>query len=166
MSDESASSLQDANEQVVHDMIKDAERNKKAREVSGEAISWIMKILKESRATNDFYIYVVGSSNQVVEVENIFEGQTGDGTSWQMRFVINADFPNKTREQAAHFGCQVFWNGDRSLNTHKWLSDELLKVGRPTSPGVKLEEFETGSDRKNFDNKRYVTWKSISKKYS
>ncbi|CAF2128917.1 unnamed protein product [Rotaria magnacalcarata] len=149
MSDENASSLQDANKIVIQDMIKCAEQQKRG-DASGEAMSW----------------YVNGPSNQVVEVENIFEGQTGDGNTWKMRFIINADLPNEARKHKAHFGCDVFWNNDRILATHKWLPDGMLKVGRPTIQGIKLEEFQTGSDDKNFDNKRYVTWKSISKKYA
>ncbi|CAF1454771.1 unnamed protein product [Rotaria sp. Silwood1] len=110
--------------------------------------------------------HVNGPSNQVVEVENIFKGQTGDGKPWEMRFTINADLPNKARKHKAHFGCDVFWNNERVLATHKWLPDGMLKVGRPTIQGIKLEEFPTGHDEKKFDDKRYVTWESISKKYA
>jgi hypothetical protein len=83
-----------------------------------------------------------------------------------MRFIINGDLPNEKLKQWAHFGCEVHWNTERILSTHKWLPDGLLKTGGPTDPGVKLEEFQTGHERKDFDNKRYATWKSISKKYT
>ncbi|CAF1505872.1 unnamed protein product [Rotaria sordida] len=165
MSDEDASSLKDANEKVVRDMVKCAE-NKQSGDAPGEARSWIVEILKNSGPTNNFHQYVNGPSNQVVEVENIFEGQTGDGTKWKMRFIINADLPNEKLKQKAHFGCEVHWNTLPLLVTHKWFKDGILGVGRPTDRSVKLEEFETGNDRKDFDNKRYATWKSISKKYS
>ncbi|CAF3657575.1 unnamed protein product [Rotaria sp. Silwood1] len=165
MSDENASSLQDANKKVLQDMIKCAEQKKRS-DASGEAMSWVIEILKNSSPTNNFYQHVNGPSNQVVEVENIFKGQTGDGKSWEMRFTINADLPNEARKHKAHFGCDVFWNNERVLATHKWLPDGMLKVGRPTIQGIKLEEFPTGHDEKKFDDKRYVTWESISKKYA
>ncbi|UJR12634.1 hypothetical protein I4U23_016809 [Adineta vaga] len=60
---------------------------------------------------------------------------------WQMRFIIN-----------------VHWNTERILSTDKWLSDGLLKTGRPTDRGGKLEKFQTGHEGKDFDNK------SINKK--
>jgi hypothetical protein len=164
MSDENASTLKDANEKVVQDMIKCAEQNK--GEGLGEAMSWVIGILKNAGPTTNFYKHVDGPSNQVVEVENIFKGQTGDGTTWEMRFTINADLPNEARKHRAHFGCDVFWNNKRILTTHKWLPDGMLKVGRPTIQAIKLEEFPTGRDEKKFDDKRYATWESMSKKYA
>jgi hypothetical protein len=165
MSDEDANSLKDANEKVVQDMIRCVE-NRNRGDAPGEARSWMSAILENSGPTNNFHKYVNGPSNQVVEVENIFEGQTGDGTNWKMRFIINADLPNEKLKQKAHFGCEVHWNTESLLVTHKWFKDGILQVGRPTDRCVKLEEFETGRDRKDFDNKRYATWKSISKKYA
>ena len=165
MSDADASSLEDANKRVVQDMIKCAQQQRRG-DASGEAMAWVVEILNKSGATNNFHQYVNGPSNQVVEVENIFEGQTGDGTKWKMRFIINADLPNQARGHRAHFGCDVFWNNDRILATHKWLPDGMLKVGRPTIQGITLEQFQTGRDEKKFDHKRYATWISISKKYT
>ena len=165
MSDEDASSLQDANKKVIQDMVKCAEQKKRG-DASGEAMSWVIEILKNSSPINHFYQHVNGPSNQVVEVEYIFKGQTGDGTTWTMRFTINADLPNEARKQKAHFGCDVFWNNERLRATHKWLPDGMLKVGRPTIQGIKLEEFRTGRDEKKFDDKRHVTWESTSKKYA
>ncbi|CAF1002761.1 unnamed protein product [Rotaria sordida] len=147
MSDENASSLEDANKKVLQDMIKCAEQKKRG-DASGEAMSWVIEILKNSNPTNNFYQHVNGSSNQVVEVENIFQGQTGDGKPWEMRFKINADLPNEARKHKAHFGCDVFWNNERILATHKWLPDGMLKVGRPTIQAIRLEEFPTGHDEK------------------
>lgn len=165
MSDENANDLRAANVKVVEDMIRCAEQKRRS-DASGEAMSWVIEVLKKSGPTNNFHQYVNGPSNQVVEVENIFEGKTGDGTPWRMRFIINADLPNAARGQRAHFGCDVFWNNDRILATHKWLPDGLLKVGRPTIQGIQLEEFQTGRDEKKFDDKRYATWTSVSKKYT
>jgi hypothetical protein len=154
------SRLEDANKKVVEDMINCIE-NKNHDNAPGEARSWITEIFLKSGATNNFHQHVNGPSNQVVEVENILEGQTGDGINWQMRFIINADLPNEAREQKAHFGGEVFWNTNPLLCTHKWFRDGVLKVGRPTTRHIKLEEFQTGCERKDFDNKCYVTWKSI-----
>ncbi|CAF1638262.1 unnamed protein product [Adineta ricciae] len=164
MSDEDASSLKDANEKVIEDMIRCVE-NRQRGDAPGDAKTWMSEIFKKSGPTNNFHLYVNGSSNQVVEVENIFEGQTGDGTKWIMRFIINADLRNEKLNQKPHFGCDVYWNKQPLLITHKWFKDNVLQVGRPTDPRAQLEEFETGKDRKDFDNKRYATWTSISKKY-
>jgi len=164
MSDENASSLEDANKKIVQDMIKCVE-DKNCGDAPGAARSWISEILKKSGPTNNFHRYVNGPSNQVVEVENIFEGQTGDGTKWTMRFIINADLRNEKLNQKPHFGCEVHWNTQPLLRTHKWFQDGILEIGRPTDRRVKLEEFETGCDRKDFDNIRYATWTSVSKKY-
>ncbi|CAF1007249.1 unnamed protein product [Rotaria sordida] len=138
MSDENASSLEDANKKVLQDMIKCAEQKKRG-DASGEAMSWVIEILKNSNPTNNFYQHVNGSSNQVVEVENIFQGQTGDGKPWEMRFKINADLPNEARKHKAHFGCDVFWNNERILATHKWLPDVETSVAKQTAAPVVSE---------------------------
>ncbi|UJR19268.1 hypothetical protein I4U23_022397 [Adineta vaga] len=151
-----ATSLKDANEKVVQDMINCVE-NKRKGDAPGEARTWMSEILRKSGPTNNFHLYVNSPSNQVVEVENIFEGQTGDGTKWTMRFIINADFPNEKLNQKAHFGCEVHWNTVPLLISHKWFKDGVLQVGRPTDRRVQLEEFETGRDEKKFDNKLITT---------
>ena len=162
MASNSHSTLQAANKQVVEKMIEYAER-KRSEPGLGQAMSWIIEILRNSGPTNNFYQHVNGASNQVVEVENIFEGQTGNGETWKMRFIINADLPNEVRNQEAHFGGEVHWNKERMGSIHAWLPGGVLTVGRPTSPSVMLEEFQTGTSEKKFDPARHICWKSISK---
>jgi hypothetical protein len=120
-------------------------------------------MLKSSSPLNKFNSNVQGISNQVVQVENIFEGKNGHGTPWNIIFTISADMPNEKLKQKAHFGCDVYLNKKRAVSTHKWLPDSLLKLGRPDDPNYHLEEIRTPLQTKKFGTAGSASWITKSK---
>jgi hypothetical protein len=138
----------------------------KATEVPADAVKFIIEMLKQSGPLKNFHLNVKGSSNQVIQVDNNFEGETGGGKKkWEMKFTISADMPNPTLKQKAHFGCDIYLNKKRVLSTHKWLPDGLLKLGRPDTKDHPLEELRTPLKRKDFAKGNYATWICVSRKY-
>jgi hypothetical protein len=66
----------------MQDMINYA--GKMTREgIPNESIKWIIKILKDSSSLKNFYKYVDGPSNQVIQVEYSFYGETREKKKWE-----------------------------------------------------------------------------------
>jgi hypothetical protein len=165
MSDENAVDFKDANEKVIRDMINYLEKRTR-EEMPNEAVKWIIKILNDSGPMKNFYKYVAGPSNQVVQVDYDFEGKNRNNESWELKLSINADVANQARKQKAHFGGEISLNQKNVMSTHKWLPDGMLTLGRPVNKDAReLEKFGTGKDQIDFGGGSYANWISTSSKY-
>jgi hypothetical protein len=150
-----AKDLPSANQMIVKAMVDYVEDKYKlaAAEIRPNGKRFIVDKLKTSTYLNNFHTNI---DSKIVQVDECFSGEfvvdtmdASAGTTWRLKFRIDADVPPPDSTQTPHLGYEIELNGTKKQVGHVFV--DSLKTGRPAT-NIRLNESKSEQVATNLPN--------------